>query len=108
VGDVEIDVARAGQLQAGPQDARPARAIDVVIAVDDDLFLGPDRLHDPLGGLDRAGQEGRVVEAVATCAEEEASAVGAAHAPIQEEVGDQGRQAGLAAQGLDPVAVVRL
>ena len=36
VRDVVDDVAGTGQLQAGPEDARAADAVDVVVAVDDD------------------------------------------------------------------------
>src|SRR5205807_4320295 len=47
VRDVIGDVPGAGQLQAGPQQARTADAVDVIIAVNDDPTAAPDRAHDP-------------------------------------------------------------
>ena len=62
VRDVIEHVAGAGQLQAGPEDARAADAVDVVIAVDDDRPVVADGPDDPLGRLDDARQRLGVVQ----------------------------------------------
>ena len=44
--NVVFDLGRAGQLQASPENARPADSVHVVIAVNDDLSALADRLDD--------------------------------------------------------------
>ena len=62
MGDVVFDVGGSGQPKARPQDAGAAHAVDVVVAVNDDLAVIPDRPDDSLGGLDRTGQQLGVVQ----------------------------------------------
>ena len=57
VGDVVFNIAGAGQPKARPQDAGAAHAVDVVVAVNDDLAIVADRPDDSLGRVGRAGYQ---------------------------------------------------
>ena len=91
MGDVVLDVGGPGQPQARPQDAGAAHAVDVVVAVNDDLAIIPDRPDDPLGGLDRAGQQLGVVQASQPGLEKRPRSGRVVDAAIEQKLRDQRR-----------------
>ena len=92
VGDVVADVSTAGEPQAGPQDARAADPVDVVIAVDDDLPALIHRATNPDGRLDRAGQELGIVQAPHPRFQERDGSLRVVDPAIEQELGEQGRK----------------
>jgi hypothetical protein len=88
VGDVELGVP-AEHADRVPQDAGGRDAVDVVVAVDDDLLLVPDRPGDPVGGLGDAGQGVRVVQGRQRRAEERLAVGRLGDAPAEQDLGDQ-------------------
>ncbi len=107
VRDVILDVVGPCQLQAGPENAGSANAIDVVITVDDDLSTlanGPDNAIGRLGG---AGKCFGVVKTVTPRLQKGPSTGGVGDAPVQQELGNERGQSRGTAQAVDPVPVVR-
>ena len=80
---------RPGEPQAGPEDARAADTIDVVVAVDDDLAACADGGDDPVGRLDRARQAFRVVQAGQLRLEERRRPGRVVDPPIEQELRQQ-------------------
>ena len=53
--DVEADLRLSGGEQV-PKDRHSRDAVHVVVAIQDDAFLGPNRIGDDSAGLDGSGQ----------------------------------------------------
>ena len=108
VGDVVVDVLRPGQAEAGPEDARAADAVDVVIAIDDDLPALADRRGR--SGRPRRRRRGGISGSCRLAQlrlEERPGRVGVFDPPVQEELRQQRRHARLPAQRRDPRRIVR-
>ena len=106
MGNVVFDVGGTGEPQARPQDAGAAHAVDVVVAVNHDLAIVADRPDDSLGGVDRAGNQLGVEQAPQPGLEKRARRDRLFDAAVEQELRDQRRDAGPAAQALDAGRVV--
>ena len=93
-----MHLAGTGQLQAGPEDARAADAVDVVIAVDDDRPVFADRPDDPLGRLDDSRQRLGIVQAAELGLEEGHGPLRLLDPPVDQQLGDQRRDPGAPAE----------
>ena len=74
-----------------PEDGGGGDAVDVVVAVDDDFFVGFDGVVDPVGGFGDAGEELWGVEVVEAGGEEGLAEGEVGEAAVEEDLGDEGR-----------------
>ena len=86
-----MNLACAGQLQAGPEHAGAADAVHVVIAVDHDRPVLPDGPDDPLGRLHDSRQGLGVVQAAQLGLEERDGPLGLLDPAVDQQLGHQRR-----------------
>ena len=108
VRNVIVHVTGAGQFQTGPEHARAADAVDVIIAVDDDRPVRVDRPDDSLGRLAHSRQRLGVVQAAELRLEERLGLLGLLDPPVDQQLGDQRRDPGAPGERHDPARIKRL
>ena len=100
-------MARTGQLQAGPEHAGAADAVDVVVTVDDDRPVLADGLGDPLGGLADAGKRLGIVQAAQLGLEERGRPLRVVQSAVDQELRHERRDSSTSAECRDPTRIKR-
>ena len=88
MGDVVIDVS-AGGFEQVPEHGGAGDAVDVVVAVEGDFFVGADALDDAIGGAVHVGEEIRRMKVFELGVEEGGSGGGSGEAAGDEDAGDE-------------------